>query len=135
MTTGTRSDLITKGNAAAFTILNQVDLLIDLMEKLNQRPLQDVKRERIISEDLSSVLVVFESSAGKLWQLVEDWSRGKFRDYPEVLHSEVELLNELYINIETLAMFFMRQNIELGEVSLNEVRKAHATLLNCNMLL
>lgn len=130
-----RDSLIIQADAAFLSLASNVDILLDLTEFFAEH---QVNPHTLSGTIKTAQLKVAVKELGPLLKRVgseiESWNNNEER-LQSRLGVELQLLNELYITIEALALFFIRENIGLRNFSLDTVRQSYHELIRCNRLL
>lgn len=132
--TALRSNLVQQADTAMMTLMKHINIMLNAAHTYGVRnpevSLTDTMKHRELKQaitDMGSIPKMLVGEIGR-WKKEEDriLSRRGMEDF---------LLNELYATLESLLWFYEREQIEVPEFSLSEVRAAHSELVRCNRLL
>lgn len=132
--TSLRSTLVQQADTAMMSLMKNINIMLDAAHTYGVRnpevTLTDTMKHRELKQavfDMGSIPKMLVSEIGR-WKKEEDriLSRRGMEDF---------LLNELYATLESLLCFYQREDIEVPNFSLGEVRAAYSELIRCNRLL
>lgn len=132
MNTELRYSLVHQADSAFLSLTGQANLLLDAAQTYLKRSFTLL--EEFKHRELKSAVSEIGSLTKMLGGEVARWKKGE----PRVLSKmgvEVHVLNEVFVNIESLMLFYTRENVEVPGFSLDLVRTTHSDLLRCNRLL
>lgn len=130
-----RVALLEQATTACTVLTRQTDILLELVDfyvKSRRGPF--VPADNVKTKELLQAVDDMGSLPNQLALTVVKW---KQYEEPALSKLGVELyiLNELLVTLEVTMLFFIRENVNLGEFSFSDVKRAHADLVRCNKLL
>lgn len=130
----TRDALLVQADEACIALLKQVDLMLEVITDYVAVPSSGSRADLIRDKDLHSAITTLATLPQILSSIVTTWKKNEHRIW-SIFGTETEVLNELYITLECLVMFFARISVNLGDFKLPLARRAHADLVRCNRIL
>lgn len=134
METVLRESLIAQADDAMLRMFKHINIMLEAAHVYAARNPAITATDKMKHKELKQVVFDLGSIPKMLVGEIGRWKRGDDRILSR--HGvEVNLLNELYANLESLLWFYMREGIEAPGFSLDDSKACYYELLRCNRLL
>lgn len=128
-----RDTLIFQAENAFLVLSREVDSLLTAAQFFAERPAR-TRSDAIKCDNLRRAVLDIAELIARIAQELARWKRQDDRVLSK-LGVELQYLNELYVTMEALMLFLIREGIDLCDFSLAETKRAYSDLLRCNRLL
>lgn len=126
-----RIDLLFQAEDAYVNLLIQVNEMLGLLDFYSMRNEPKSASDHVKMRDMIGAIEALGSLPNALGQVIERWKSNLDPVYSQE-GIEINILNELYLTLEVTTLFLIRENANMGVLSLGEARKAHARLVALN---
>lgn len=138
MKSETKQNILSSGETAFLSIVQQIEHLLDLIDFYTVRwPVSSEAKDDGLALKHEDLKLAVNTLGSLPYQLADQFRRWK-HDEPRILSRvgiEVELLNEIWITIEALILFFVRADIDLHPFNRDKAERAFKELVQVNRIL
>lgn len=129
-----RDTLVHQADAAFLQLTEQANVLLDAAHVYLSRNPSFEEQYMFKPRELKSAVSEIGTLTKMLAAEIARWKKGEARMLSR-MGVELNILDELYANMESMLWFYTRETIEVPGFSLDLVRASHSDLLRCNRLL
>jgi hypothetical protein len=129
-----RETLVAQADRAFSSLVDQANHLLEAGMIFALRNPNIPRLQVFKVTELKSAATEIGTLVSMMGDEIARWKLGENRVLSR-MGTELNVLNELYANMEALLLFYMREEIEVPQVTIDTMRTAHSELLRCNRLL